>query len=340
MSHLVVPKVECIESRDYFGRFVAEPLEKGFGVTLGNAMRRVLLGYLQGAAVTRVKIEGIQHEFSAIPYVKEDTTEFLLNVKALRLKPLSGRPGNLVLDVTTEGIITAADIQPSADFEIANPDLYLASLDSSEGRLYVEFDIELSQGYREAESSDNIPIGVIPVDAIFTPVRKVNFTVEPVQVEYERLFLEVWTDGTVSPADAISQSAEILTNQLASFVSYTRVTQVEEEEAGRQAVPDELYNMPVEQLSLSVRTLNCLRRGGIATVGELISKGEKDLLNLRNFGQKSKREIDERLELLGLSLASQSKDGGVEGQDHKQAEADIAAETDDLSVVEQVSGIN
>ena len=340
MSHLVVPKVECIESRDYFGRFVAEPLEKGFGVTLGNAMRRVLLGYLQGAAVTRVKIEGIQHEFSAIPHVKEDTTEFLLNVKALRLKPLSGRPGSLVLDVTGEGIVTAADIQSSTDFEIANPDLYLASMDSPDAKLYVEFDIELFRGYREAESSDNIPIGVIPVDAIFAPVRKVNFTVEPGQVGYERLSLEVWTDGTVSPADAISQSAEILTNQLSSFVSYTRVSQVEEEEVGRPAVPDELFNMPVEQLSLSVRTLNCLRRGGIATVGELISKGEKDLLNLRNFGQKSKREIDERLELMGLSLVSQSKDGEAEGNASDQEEADVTAETDDLPVIEEVSGIS
>ena len=340
LSHLVVPKVECIESRDYFGRFVAEPLEKGFGVTLGNAMRRVLLGYLQGAAVTRVKIEGIQHEFSAIPNVKEDTTEFLLNVKALRLKPLSGRPGSLVLDVTGEGIVTAADIQSSTDFEIANPDLYLASMDSPDAKLYVEFDIELFHGYREAESSDNIPIGVIPVDAIFAPVRKVNFTVEPGQVGYERLSLEVWTDGTVSPADAISQSAEILTNQLSSFVSYTRVSQVEEEEVGRPAVPDELFNMPVEQLSLSVRTLNCLRRGGIATVGELISKGEKDLLNLRNFGQKSKREIDERLELMGLSLVSQSKDGEAEGNASDQEEADVTAETDDLPVIEEVSGIS
>jgi len=307
LSYLVVPKIECIDSKDNFGRFVAEPLEKGFGVTLGNAMRRVLLGCLEGAAVTRVKIEGIQHEFSTIPYVKEDTTELLLNVKALRLKPLSGRPGKLILEVEGEGQVSAADIKPSADFEIANPELYLASLDSPEARLYMELDVELSTGYKEAESSDNLPIGVIPVDAIFTPTRKVNFTVEPIHIgqetSRERLYLEVWMDGTISPADAISRGAEILMEQLTPFVNYTRISLVEEE-VSRLPIPDEQYNIPVEQLNLSVRTLNCLRRGSIATVGELISKGEKELMDLRNFGRKSKQEIDERLEAMGLSLAT------------------------------------
>ena len=312
MSHLVVPKIECVESRDNFGRFAAEPLEKGFGVTLGNTMRRVLLGYLQGAAVTRVKIEGIQHEFSTIPYVKEDTVEFLLNVKALRLKPLSGRPGKLTLEVEGEGQVSAADIKPSADFEIANPELYLATLDSPEARLYIEFDVELSKGYREAESGDTLPVGVIPVDAIFTPMRKVNFTVEPLHIgqetSRERLYLDVWTDGTISPTDAISRSAEILMEQLSPFVSFTRIPEVEEE-VSRLAIPEELSNMSVEQLDLSVRTLNCLRRAIIATVGELVSKKEKELMSLRNFGQRSKQEIVERLEALGLSLVSDAKSG-------------------------------
>ncbi|MDZ4230944.1 MAG: DNA-directed RNA polymerase subunit alpha, partial [Dehalococcoidales bacterium] len=213
MSHLVVPKVECIESGDNFGRFGAEPMEKGFGITIGNALRRVLLGHLPGAAVVSVKIEGIQHEFSPIPYVKEDVTDFLLNVKGLRLKPISGRPGKLVLEAEGEKQVTAADIKPSADFEIANPGLYLATLDSAEARLYVELDVELASGYREAESSENMAVGVIPVDAIFTPTRKVNFTVEPVHVgqetSRERMYLEVWTDGTISPVTALSRSAEI-----------------------------------------------------------------------------------------------------------------------------------
>ena len=272
MSHLVVPKIECIESKDNFGRFTTEPLEKGFGITLGNALRRVMLSHLQGAAVTRVKIEGIQHEFSAIPYVKEDCTEFLLNVRALRLKPLSGRPAKLMLEVAGEGRVSAADIKPSADFEITNPELYLATLDSPEARLYAEFDVELSKGYKEAGPSDNLLVGVIPVDAIFTPTRKVNFTIEPIHVgqetSHERLYLEVWTDGTISPADAISHGAEILIEQLSPFVNYTRISQIEEEkEPGRLSIPEELYNMPVEQMNLSVRTLNCLRRGSIATLG-------------------------------------------------------------------------
>ena len=330
MSHLVVPKIECIESTDKFGRFVAEPLEKGFGVTLGNTMRRVLLGYLEGAAVTRVKIEGIQHEFSTIPNVKEDTTEFLLNVKALRVKPLSGQSGKLILEVEGEGQVLAADIKPSADFEIANPELYLAALDLPEARLYVEFDVEISRGYKEAEPSNNLPIGVIPVDAIFTPTRKVNFTVEPIHIGQEtsgeRLYLEVWMYGTISPADAISRSAEILMEQLSPFVTFTRISPIEEE-VSRLAIPEEQYNMPVEQLNLSVRTMNCLRRAGLATVGELVSKEEKELMGLRNFGKKSLNEIKERLAAMELSLASQAEDSEEMDESAEQEEAaDLATD--------------
>jgi DNA-directed RNA polymerase subunit alpha len=313
LSHLVVPKAECVETRDNYGRFVAEPMEKGFGITIGNVMRRVLLSQLQGAAVTRIKIEGIQHEFSTIPYVKEDATEFLLNIKSLRLIPISGEPGKLILEAEGEGKITAADIKPSSDFEIANPDLYLATLDSPAAKLYAELDVELSRGYKEAGDTDNLAVGTIPVDAIFSPVRKVNFTVEPIYVgqeaSRERLFIEVWTDGTISPAEAISQSAEILTEQLAPFVNYNRLSKVAvEKEPSRLAISDELFNMPVEQLNLSVRTMNCLRRGGIATVGELASKTERDLMALRNFGQKSKQEIVDRLGELGLTLAESSEE--------------------------------
>ena len=326
MSHLVLPKIECVESGDNFGRFLAEPLGKGFGITLGNALRRVLLGYLPGAAVTRVKIEGIQHQFSSIPHVKEDTMEFLLNLKALRLKPVSGQPGKLILDVEGEGRICAADIEPSADFEIANPELYLATLDSPEAKLYAEIDVELAEGYREAEYSDNLPIGVIPVDAIFSPMRKVNFTIEPThtgrETSQERLCLEVWTDGTISPTDAISLSAEILVQQLSPFVDYAQVPQVEaKEKPPRLAIPEEYYNMPVEQLDLSVRTMNCLRRASIATIGELISRGEKELLALRNFGQKSKQEIDERLEAIGLSLTPQLEEPAPSAEEGMEEEA-------------------
>jgi len=308
LSFLAIPKIECLESSDKYGRFLAEPLGKGFGTTLGNSMRRVLLGYLPGASVTQVRIEGIQHEFSPIPHVREDVLEFLLNIKALNLRPLSGQPGKLTLEKEGRGEVHAADINPSIDFEIANPELYLATLDSPKAKLYVELDAELGTGYRPAESGDNLPAGTIPVDAIFTPVRKVNFTTEPMHVgretSHERLYLEVWTDGTIAPADAISLSAAILMEQLTPFVDYGRVSKIDEEKkALRESIPEDLYNLPVEQLDLSVRAMNCLRRSGINTIGELISTGEKELMSLRNFGQTSKQEVDERLKALGLSLS-------------------------------------
>lgn len=323
MTRLAIANIECVDSAENFGRFRVEPLEKGFGATLGNALRRVLLGYLPGAAVTRVKIEGIQHEFSTIPSVKEDVTEFLLNVKALRLKSLSSQPGKLMLDVEREGRVTAADIEPSTDFEIVNPELYLATLDSPEAKLYAEFDVELGEGYRAAESGDNLPVGTIPMDAVFTPVRKVNFNVEPShisrEINRERLELEVWTDGTISPVDAISQSAEILVEQLSPFIAYAKVSRLEEEkQLIRASISDEKYNMPVEQLDLSVRTMNCLRRGGIATVGELISRGERGLLALHNFGQKSRQEVEERLASLGLAFTPpMEEEAGEEGEEEK-----------------------
>jgi DNA-directed RNA polymerase subunit alpha len=325
LSQLAAPQIECVESQDNYGRFLAEPLEKGFGVTIGNALRRVLLSYLPGAAVTRVKIDGIQHEFSPIPNAKEDTMEFLLNLKALRVKPLSGRPGKLTLEVEGEKKVSAADIKPSADFEITNPEHYLITLDSPDAKLNAELDVDLGAGYREAESGDNMPIGVIPVDAIFTPIRKVNFTVEPTHIgqetSLEKLYLEVWTDGTILPIDAVSQAANILITQLNPFVSYAQVSRVEVEKGlAGPAITNEQYNIPVEQLELSVRTMNCLRRAGITTVGEVLSKGEKGLLSLRNFGQKSKQEIDEKLKAMGLSLSPEGDESEASEEEPTKAE--------------------
>lgn len=325
MSRLVIPKITCVESKGNFSQFLAEPMEKGFGVTLGNSLRRVLLSYLPGAAVTGVMIEGMQHEFATIPYVKEDVTELVLNVKELRLIPLSGQSGKLILEVEGEGCVYASGIRSSTDFSIANPELYLATLDSPEAKLYVELDVEIGEGYRLASSGDNLPIGVVPIDAIFTPVRKVNFAVEPTHVgqvtSRERLSLEVWTDGTISPVEAITQSAAILVEQLTSFADYAQVSRMDEEEqVVRSSIPEELFNMSVTNLNLSVRTMNCLRRGNIETVGQIISKRESELLSLRNFGQKSKEEIEERLEELGLSLKPQAEESttpaeeGVEGE--------------------------
>ncbi|MFA5308342.1 MAG: DNA-directed RNA polymerase subunit alpha [Dehalococcoidales bacterium] len=329
MAGLLVPKIECTEQAENFGRFIAEPLEKGFGVTLGNSLRRVLLGYLPGAAVTQVRIEGVQHEFTVIPNAKEDVMEFLFNIKELRLKPLSDRGGTLVLEAQGEGRVCASDIKPSADFEITNPDLCLITLNNPKSRLYVELDVETGMGFRSAESTDTTPVGTIPVDAIFTPIRKVNYVVEPThlgrETSRERLRVDIWTDGTMLPVDTISQAAGILIEQLTPFVEYVKISQMKDEErAIRLAIPDEKFNMPVEQLDLSVRTMNCLRRSNISTVGELIGKGTKELLKLRNFGQKSFQEIEDRLTAIGLSLNPKNED--FEAEVEAEAETPAAEE--------------
>jgi DNA-directed RNA polymerase subunit alpha len=326
-------KIECVDSQDNYGRFMAEPLEKGFGITLGNALRRVLFGYLVGAAITRVKIDSILHEFSTIPNVKEDTIEFLLNVKALRLKALVARPGKLVLSKEGEGPVYASDITPSADFEITNPELYLATLNSPEAKLNIEFDVELGTGYQPAESNENLPVGTIPIDTVFTPIRKVNYIIQPVHIgqetSRERLQMEIWTDGTITPEEALSQSAKIMSEQLQPFVEFPQVSRIKTEvEQRRLNIPDEKYNMPVEQLDLSVRTMNCLRRAGITTVGELVSKGEKELLSLRNFGLKSKQELEERLGIIDLSLMM-IEDAEAETEAETEADGSENLETPD-----------
>jgi DNA-directed RNA polymerase subunit alpha len=337
LAGLLVPKIECTEQEENYGRFVAEPLEKGFGITLGNSLRRVLLGYLPGAAATQVRIEGVQHEFTVIPNAKEDVMEFLLNVKELRLKPLSDRSGTLILEYEGEGRVCASDIKPSADFEIVNPELCLVTINDPGNTLRIEFDVEIGTGFRTAESADNMPVGTIPVDAIFTPIRKVNYTVEPThlgrETSRERLCLDIWTDGTTSPIDAVSRAAGILIEQLTPFVEYVKISQMKaEERLIRMSIPDEKYNMPVEQLDLSVRTMNCLRRSNITTVGELIGKGTKELLKLRNFGQKSYQEIEERLASIGLSLNPkvETEEGEAEEGEETQpgAEAREAATED------------
>ncbi len=337
MIGLIVPNIECTEQSENFGRFVAEPLEKGFGITLGNSLRRVLLGYLPGAAVTQVRIDGVQHEFTVIPNAKEDVMDFLLNIKELRLKPLSDRGGTLTLDIEGEGRICAADIKPSADLEIANPELCLITLNNPKSKLFVELDVELGTGFQTAESTENTPVGTIPVDAIFTPIRKVNYAVEPTHIgretSRERLRLDIWTDGTTAPIDAMSHAAQILIEQLTPFVEYVRISQMKaEERLIRMAIPDEKYNMPVEQLDLSVRTMNCLRRSNITTVGELIGKGTKELLKLRNFGQKSYQEIQDRLASIGLSLdpkVDSDEEGTETGEYEEEASTESIADSAD-----------
>jgi len=300
MSELSIPTVTCVESIGNYGRFLAEPLEPGFGVTLGNTLRRVLLSSLLGAAVTWVKIEGIQHEFSPIPYVKEDTMEFLLNIKQLRLCPISHEPGQLLLEAEGEGKVCAGDIKPSSHFRIANPELYLASLDSPQAKLYVELNVELGKGYMQAKSADGLPVGALPVDAIFTPVRKVNFSVESIKPgeegSPEKLILEIWTDATIFPWEALSQSAIILINQCSSF------RDLEVPMAKAVSILPDQYDTPLEELNLSTRSRNSLKRAGILTLGQLIEKGREGLPPLPGLGAKSRAEVEELMEKLGTPV--------------------------------------
>jgi len=313
LAGLALPKVECVESTETYGRFVAEPVERGFGVTLGNALRRVLLSSLPGAAVTWAMIEGIQHEFSTIPHVKEDTIDFLLNVKAIRLRHLAQRSGKLRLEAEGEGQVKAGNIQPSADFEIVNPDLYLATLDSPSAKLDVEFNVEIGRGYVPASSSDSLSIGAIPIDAIFTPVRKVNYSVETSSLRegtnQEKLILEVWTDRTISPLEAVSQSAAILIEQFGCFRELAKaITQEGAEIAWQRLIPPEQYLMPLDQLSLSTHTYNSLRRGGVTTLGQILEKGLDGLCALAGFGAKSKEEVEAALKRLDLPFVPEAKE--------------------------------
>ena len=299
------PHITTEEETETYARIVAEPLSPGFGITLGNALRRVLLGSLPGAAVTSVRVEEVVHEFSTIPGVKEDTMELLLNFKELRLRPLSDRPGKMYLEASGPGVVKGSDIQVAADYEIVNPDLYLATLDSDKAHLTVEFTVERGRGYLPADQSDGLPIGVIPVDAIFTPVQKVNYHVEHTRVgqmtDFDRLVLEIWTDGTMSAIDAVSQSADLMRDELLIFAQLGRPeAAVVEHGVGRGvALPTDKYNTPIEELNLSVRAYNCLKRSGLMTVGQVLEKSEDELLTLRNFGQKSYDELKSRLIELG-----------------------------------------
>ncbi len=319
-AETVIPELTVEEETESYARLIAEPLENGYGITLGNALRRVLLSSLEGAAVTSVRIDQVQHEFSTIPGMSEDSTEFLLNVKEIRLRALSNRSGTLSLDVEGPATITAADIQVPADFEIVNTGMHLATLDTAKSRLNVEFHVELGKGYVPAGSVEGLPIGVIPVDAVFTPVRKVNYRVEKTRVgqstDYDRLVLEIWTDGTVSPIDAVGQSADILMDQFALFsqmdrpdipVSHGITPSFGPSSASGLLMAPDRYNTPIEDLTLSVRAYNCLKRSGLMTVGQVLEKSEDELLGLRNFGRKSYDELRDRLIELGYV------DGTAEG---------------------------
>ena len=297
----VTPQVRKLETSANYGKFDIEPLDPGFGTTLGNTLRRVLLSPLWGAAVTSIQIDGVAHEFTAIPHVKEDVTEVILNLKQLRLKSFTEDPITLLLDVKGPAEVRASHIQGTSDVEIVNPDLYICTL-AAKGHLRMELNVERGKGYVPAERNkrEGQPIGVIPIDSIFSPVEKANFVVEKTRVgqstDFDRLIIEVWTDGTMSPEEAVSHSAELFTQHLNLFVKFRdNIERHEQDLRGEKTGQNRLMDTPIEELDLSVRAFNCLKANEIQTVGQLLQKREEELLALRNFGRKSLDEIKEKL---------------------------------------------
>jgi DNA-directed RNA polymerase subunit alpha len=292
-----------------YGKLVAEPLDRGYGITIGNALRRVLLSSLQGAAATGVKIDGVLHEFTVVPGVSEDVTELILNLKQLDLRLLSDNPETLVLHADKDGTVTAADFENNPNVEIMNPDLHIATL-GAEATLHMEVIIDAGRSYVQAEDHvfEEKPIGFVPIDSVFSPVRRVNYEVENTRVgqrtDYDKLTLEVWTNGTVTPEDAVSFAAKILKDHLLLFMAFDEepVEEVEEILDDDQLRLMDLLNHNVEELELSVRSSNCLRDAGIRTLGDLVRKTEAEMLKYRNFGRKSLQELVDILSDMGLAF--------------------------------------
>lgn len=302
-------RIECVEvgQNGCYGKFVVEPLERGFGHTLGNSLRRVLLSSLPGVAVSSVHIEGVQHEFSTVPGVKEDVTEIILNLKSLAVKMFTDGPKTVMIDAVGPCEVTAGSIKADDEVQIINPDMHIATL-NEDAHLQMQLTLEKGRGYVSADKNKNasMPIGVIPMDSIFTPIRKVNYTVEDTRVgqitDYDKLTLEIWTNGTLKPEESISGAAKILSEHLNLFVSLTDqvlpVSMVQPEENNQSKV----LEMTIEELDLSVRAYNCLKRAGINSVAELVQRNQEDMMKVRNLGRKSLEEVEQKLEALGLGL--------------------------------------
>ena len=312
MVEIQKPRIECMEAvgDDTYGKYVVEPLERGYGTTIGNSLRRILLSSLPGTAVTSIKIAGVQHEFTTIPGVKEDVTEIVLNVKGIIAKLYSEGVKTVYIEASGEGTVTAGDIKADSDVEVLNPEHHIATL-GPDAALNMELTLSQGRGYVTADKnkSSQTIIGVIPVDSVYTPVRKVNYTVENTRVgdatDYDKLTLEVWTNGTISARDAVSLGARILVDHFTLFTDLSetmgsKATVVEKAEAQR----DKVLEMTIEELDLSVRSFNCLKRANINTVEDLISKTEEEMMKVRNLGRKSLEEVINKLAMMGLSLAS------------------------------------
>jgi len=322
MIELENPQIEPVEDRGTYAKYEAGPLQAGYGVTLGNALRRVLLSSLEGAAVTSIQIRDIYQEFSTIPGVKEDVTQIVLNVKKLRLKSFASHPVQMKLIKSGAGPVTAADIAESADVEIINPEQVLMTLDSDDVTIEVDLTVEKGVGYVSADRADALPIGVIAVDAIFTPVRKVNYWIDAMRVgqvtNYDKLTIEIETDGTLSPEEALSRAADILVRQFQPFVNIGLVaTAADRTASGVPALPPNMLDMPIEELDLPMRAYNSLKRNNIVKVGQLLQLSDDDLLRMRNFGKKSLDEMKERLRMRGFMIPEAEGDdlGEEEGAD-------------------------
>lgn len=314
MIDIEKPKIEIAEiSEDNrYGKFICEPLERGYGTTFGNSLRRMLLSSLEGAAITSIRIDGVLHEFSTIPGVRDDVTNIVLNLKELCLKMAGNEPRIIRIDVEGEKEVTAADIICDADIEILNPDLHIATV-NEDGKLKIEMTVERGRGYVPADKNKkpDDTIGVIPIDSIFSPVKRVNYTVQDTRVgnvtDYDRLILEVWTDGSLRPEEAVSKAAGILVMHLKLFQNMDGLPEEEEEEEATFPEEEEddsskVLDMTIEDLDLSVRSFNCLKRANINTVADLGEKTEDDMMKVRNLGRKSLEEVKKKLEELGLTL--------------------------------------
>jgi DNA-directed RNA polymerase subunit alpha len=306
---LVLPKIEADAQTRNWGRFIVGPLESGYGVTLGNALRRVLLSSLEGAAITSILVRGIHHEFSTIPHVREDMTSLLLNLKQVRFKFSEGEEDavRLRLEVRGEGVVTAGDIVCPPIVEVVNPDLYLLTTDSPEADLEMEMTVSRGRGYSPAEDRGKLPVAEIPADAIYSPVRKVSYKIERARIgqisNFDRLNIEISTDGTIMPAEALSGAAQILAKHMALIAGFGDVMIEVEPEVEESRIPERVAEANIEVLDLSVRAFNCLKRAGITKVGEILEKLERDedeLLAIRNFGQKSLDELKEKLTAKGF----------------------------------------
>jgi len=328
-------QIEPVAEQGSYAKYEASPLPAGYGVTLGNALRRVLLSSLEGAAVTSIQIRDVFHEFTTIPGVKEDVTQIVLNVKKLRLRSFAAHPVQLRLVKSGAGRVTAADIVESADVVVINPDLALMTLDSDDVTIEIDLTVERGVGYLAAERPEGLPIGVIPVDAIFTPVRKVNFTVENTRVgqmtNYDKLTLEIETDGTISPDDALAKSADILVRQFTRFANVGTAAIAASPAGGLPQIPANMLEMPIEELDLPMRAYNSLKRNNIVKVGQLLQLSDDDLLRMRNFGKKSLDEMKERLRMRGF-LLPESEPGDLE----EPAEDDELDEDDEFPVGDEL----